>query len=444
MQDIQRYSLSYRASETQQVMNWTRAGQCASIVGLRGSGKSNFIRFLMRPEAQQHYLGQDQDRFTFVLVNLLALSERSEWAVYEMIVNNLLMQLQSVDLTDEMIAKISAFHEEIMQNRGDVLRAQRAMERGIRLLCQQPTRQLVLLFDEFDAVFRDLPASLFRCLRAIRDGYKDQISYFVVATHDLADLRTDLDDEVDQFYRLVNRNLCWLGPYNEADALQMAEHLAFKRNQPFSKKEFTTLFELSYGHAGLLKCLLSLRWNGQLTGELPKAVGELVRESSVERECQKIWGNLSETEKNDLRLFASNAPIASQRHLLNRGLLRRNGEKIRVIFSPLFAEFVKQQALPTKPGTFIDRHLNIVQLDGRHHEDLAPLEFDILCHLYEHRGQTCSKAELIEAVYKQRYDDTSDEMLQALIMRLRKKIEPDPQHLRFIITVRHSGYRFGG
>jgi len=44
------------------------------------------------------------------------------------------------------------------------------------LMSQQSTRRLVFIFDEFDDVFRELPAALFRCLRAIRDAHKEQIS----------------------------------------------------------------------------------------------------------------------------------------------------------------------------------------------------------------------------------------------------------------------------
>ena len=35
-----------------------------------------------------------------------------------------------------------------------------------------------------------------------------------------------------------------------------------------------------------------------------------------------------------------------------------------------------------------------------------------------------------------------DAMLQALILRLRKKVELDPQGPRYIVTVRGAGYRF--
>ena len=51
-----RYPLTYRTPEVQQVMNWIEGGQSGCLVGLRGAGKSNFLRFLLRQDVRQHYL----------------------------------------------------------------------------------------------------------------------------------------------------------------------------------------------------------------------------------------------------------------------------------------------------------------------------------------------------------------------------------------------------
>jgi len=81
----------------------------------------------------------------------------------------------------------------------------------------------------------------------------------------------------------------------------------------------------------------------------------------------------------------------------------------------------------------------------QHIENLTELEFEMLCYLYEHRGQVCTKDDLIENVYRQQYDrmvgGIDDARLQTLISRLRGKIEPDRQRPRYIVTVRGGGYK---
>jgi energy-coupling factor transporter ATP-binding protein EcfA2 len=69
-----RYTLAYRAAEASQVMGWIKAGQSGCLVGLRGAGKSNFLRFLLRQDVRQHYLGQNYADFALVLIDLLALT----------------------------------------------------------------------------------------------------------------------------------------------------------------------------------------------------------------------------------------------------------------------------------------------------------------------------------------------------------------------------------
>ena len=443
MEDRQRYSLSYRAAETRQVMDWVRAGQCGCVVGLRGAGKSNFVRFLLRADVQQSYLGQDQAHFAFVLVNLLSLTERSEWGVYEMMLNNLLEQLCPPDIADEIILETRTLHQETMRTR-DVLSAQRAVERCMALLCQQPTRRFVFLFDEFDAVFRELPASLFRCLRAMRDAHKGQVSYLVVATHDLAGLRDDLGGETDHFYRLVTRNPCWLGPYSEADARLMIDGLASRRSLELGEEDTKRVLQLSGGHAGLLKAILSLLWNEKNSVVLTPT---LAKDAAIVRECRRVWGGLSDSEQAALRAF-SNGERPGQRmldSLAARGLLQGKGNA-QTIFSPLLTSFAREQAAHPRTGTHIDRSLGIAQIEGRRIGNLTELEFELLCYLYEHRGRICTKNDLIECVYRQQYnfgkDGLSDEMLQALVSRLRKKIETEPGRPRYIATARGEGYRF--
>jgi len=438
-----RYSITYRAAEAREVMSWVKAGQSGCLVGLRGAGKSNFLRFLLREDVRQYYLGQDCADFAFILVNLLALTERTEWAVYELILDRLLGQLSL--LSTERAEEMASLHREAMRSR-DPLAARQAVERSIDLLCQRPAQRVVLLFDEFDAVFRALDPSLFRCLRAIRDAHKDQVSYVVVASDELACLREDLS-QVEHFSRLVSRNVGGLGPYSQADARMMIRHLASQRAIELSEEDTTRLVELSGGQAGLLKAMLSLLWNAHYEGHLAKLAPALSDEPAVRAECRKVWDSLPESEQAALCALAGGAQADPHtlRRLQRKGLVRE-GRPETPLFSPLFADFVRQQTPPPLGGTVISRSPPIVQIDGQPVEGLTELEFETLCYLYEHRGQVCTKDALIENVYRQQYDrmkgGVTDAALQTLISRLRAKIEPDPGHPRHVVTVRGEGYKF--
>jgi hypothetical protein len=438
-----RYVLTYRAAEARQVMRWIEVGQSGCLVGLRGAGKSNLLRFLLHEDVQRHYLGRHYVDIVFVLVDLLALTERTEWAVYELILDRLMNQLRLLGI-EEIVEVVTSFHQDATHSR-DPLAARRAFERCVDVLCQRSAQRVVLFLDEFDAVFRTLDTFLLRCLRAVRDAHKGQVSY-VIVTDDLVRLRDDLA-EAEHFYRLVSRNVCGLGPYSEADARQMICRLASRRSVELNEGDMAHLIELSGGHAGLLKATLSLLWGAYQESSLTELIPTLSSEPAVQAECQKVWESLSQDEQAALCTLTDGVPVDPHtlRRMTRKGLIRE-GISGTLVFSPLFADFVHRQLPSSMKGTLISRAPPVVRVGGQRVESLTPLEFEMLCYLYEHRGQVCTKDALIENVYRQQYSrmrgGVTDEALQTLISRLRDKIEPDRRRPRYVVTVRGEGYKF--
>jgi two-component system phosphate regulon response regulator OmpR len=72
---------------------------------------------------------------------------------------------------------------------------------------------------------------------------------------------------------------------------------------------------------------------------------------------------------------------------------------------------------------------------------MSPLEFDLLKAFAEHPSQALSR-ERILSLSQQRDWDPFDRSVDIRIMRLRKKIEPDPEHPQYIKTIRNEGYIF--
>jgi len=71
---------------------------------------------------------------------------------------------------------------------------------------------------------------------------------------------------------------------------------------------------------------------------------------------------------------------------------------------------------------------------------MSPLEFDLLKALAEHPNRALSRERILNL--RQRDWDPFDRSVDLRVMRLRRKIEPDPDHPRFIRTVRNEGYIF--
>jgi two-component system alkaline phosphatase synthesis response regulator PhoP len=75
--------------------------------------------------------------------------------------------------------------------------------------------------------------------------------------------------------------------------------------------------------------------------------------------------------------------------------------------------------------------------------ELTALEFKILAAFIRRRGRLLSRQQLIDAAWGGNTFVT-DRAVDTHIVNLRKKIEPEPQRPRYLVSVRGSGYRFDG
>lgn len=88
----------------------------------------------------------------------------------------------------------------------------------------------------------------------------------------------------------------------------------------------------------------------------------------------------------------------------------------------------------------VDFAQRVVSVQG-HEVKLTPTEYDLLNVLIKNTGKIMTRQMLLSQVWGTGYG-TEAHYLHVYIGQLRRKIEPDPTHPRFIITVSGVGYRF--
>lgn len=72
---------------------------------------------------------------------------------------------------------------------------------------------------------------------------------------------------------------------------------------------------------------------------------------------------------------------------------------------------------------------------------LTPTEYNLLAHLARNTGKVLTHRVILQSVWGPEYGDEND-YLWAYVRRLRRKLETDPQHPRYILTEPGVGYRF--
>ncbi|MGH9114303.1 MAG: winged helix-turn-helix domain-containing protein [Acidimicrobiales bacterium] len=100
-----------------------------------------------------------------------------------------------------------------------------------------------------------------------------------------------------------------------------------------------------------------------------------------------------------------------------------------------------ETAAAGKPGLVLDERTREVHIDGAPVE-LTAKEFDLLAFLVRSPRQVFSRGQLLEQVWASRSDWQDEATVTEHVRRVRHKVEQDPEHPRWITTVRGVGYRF--
>ena len=88
----------------------------------------------------------------------------------------------------------------------------------------------------------------------------------------------------------------------------------------------------------------------------------------------------------------------------------------------------------------LDLTRHMVSVDDRP-IDLTPTEFNLLAAMAEQPGRAFSRFDLLNAAQGEAYEGY-ERTVDVHIKNLRQKVEPDPKHPRYILTVYGVGYKF--
>ncbi len=435
--------LHFREREVRTIMDAVAAGESCMIVGVGSVGKSNLLRFLQREDVHDLYLGDHDTDALFVYVDANKMLELSMWGMMELMLHQLLIELTGRG-ESQIVEKIDSLHERATQPETRLLTL-RYLDRAIRMIIGRLGLTLVFLCDEFDMLAQHLTARAFNALRALRDDYKYRLTY-VAATR--MELKRALPlDVIEPLEELLTVNVVWLGPYQPDDARLMLGRLSRRHDVEVEEPAATMLLAQTGGHPGLLRA--AFHETRQLSaGETDQLEMKLRSSPRVRDECRRIWLSLDNDDHKTLaQIIAANALPhhleAEVVRLRQKGIIGGPWVGRGDIFSPLFAHFIKDDEPEIGARLHVDTSRKQVTVDGRPVEKLAPLEYLLIEYLYNHKGEVCSRDDILKHLYPKEMEDegVSDNRLDSVLKRLRQRVEPEPSSPQFIITVHGLGLR---
>jgi energy-coupling factor transporter ATP-binding protein EcfA2 len=404
-QSWSKHPAGYRKEEVQQLITLLRAGECVSLIGLSGMGKSNLLGFMAYRASLQEKHGPvcilvDCNRLpTFRPDNFFHLASH---------------QLQ------QLLESLGVQREEPSSNPMDML------NNKIGFALENSPGPLAMLLDGFDDLAKAVDRAFFNQLRSLRDSYKYRLSFLLATRQPLKNITGT--DKIREFDDLLVSNQVWLRPLSLEDARWTIRRYEERLNLDFDKDAIHNLLTLSGHHPGLLKALAAAWSYGD-----PTKPPSWLNQAAVSRECELLWGDLPEESRNAIY----DAPIDDE--ILTKAGLVLQGQ----LSSPVFAAFIQE-----KSGTELrfNRTTGEIYRGGALlSASLTAKEFDLLSYLVDNEGAICEKDVLIRAVWPEDkiYEEgIRDDSLAQLVRRLRTKIEPDPSNPTYLQTIAGRGYRF--
>jgi hypothetical protein len=426
-------------------------GDCGAIVGVSNTGKSYLLRGLANPIVQQRLLGERFSDYIAIYVDFNLMLEASEQGFYELILRCLIEELSLKEPQVEFLDRLRRAYETLVAP-PSAFQISLSFSEGLTAVCQGTSRNLVLLFDEFDEPFEQIEGRVFLNLRALKDKYRQRLTYVTSTDRRLSNIRRGRD--VDEFVELFGPFTRFLGPLVESDVDAIVAWVAAQEGYTFDDQDRAFLHHHADGHLGLL--LAVCRALGEVTGKPVRDAGQdwlihrqvreqLDRDINVQGECRKIWEDLTEAQQDALMDVVGLEEEIDERaieSLRSKGLIRPDEE---LLFSPVLEGFVRRQRLTRRrrhEGVRVDVESGTVWVDGRQTATLTDLEYRLLLLLYGRINKICDKYQIVEAVWGEEYiDQVDDARIDKLLSRLRAKIEPEPREPHYIVTIRGRGYK---
>ena len=426
-------------------------GDCSAVVGVSNTGKSQLLRSLASAEARHELLGEQVTDFIFVYVDFNLMLEATEQGLYEVILRCLMEELTQHDPEDRFMGRLQAAYETLVHP-PSTFQISLSFSEGLTAVCRGMSRSLVLLFDEFDEPFEQIEGRVFLNLRALKDKYRQRLTYVTASDRRLSNIRRGRN--VDEFIELFQPFTRFLGPLAPSDVDAIITWVAQQEGYTFDDEDHAFLRHHADGHLGLL--LAVCRALGEVTGEPVRDAGQdwlihrqvreqLDRNVNVQGECLKLWDDLTEAQQDALMAVVGAEDDVDDRALeaLRLKGLVHAGEEL--LLSPVFEAFVRRQRLTRRrrhEGVRVDVESGTVWVDARQAPTLTELEYRLLLLLYGRLNKICDKYQIVEAVWGEEYiDQVDDARIDKLLSRLRAKVEPDPRNPRYIVTVRGRGYK---
>lgn len=436
------YPPDSRFAEIEKVLAFVKTGQSCQVVGVPGVGRSNLLRFLaFNRNIRIKHLGKTQSNFHFLYLDFAEMRGKDLYEVNKFIFLTLGESFKERGFKKAYEEAARLFRDSLAL--ADPLVLFQNLKKTVDVLTNQLGLTLVFLFDRFEEYLSAITPEFFSNLRLLRNIAKYRFSVVFALSRPL---ETVLPGEVfGDFYEFFVAHLVFLPLLDEPGINFRLKHLAEVSGKKLAVKIKEKLLVSAGGHGKLTRvCAEILLSQSHLRG---KEFEEFLSSQTLARGALfEILSSLNLQEQDFLKKLARGENPEENmagEFLFQLDLLKKTGGQLTFTI-PLLANYLKNLVPAVEKIYFRVESNEILKGEGVISDGLSPAEFRLLKFFLQNPGKVCEREEIIQAVWPEAksQEGISNEAIDQMIFRLRKKIEENPQNPQHLQTLKGRGFRF--
>lgn len=426
-----------RENELSKVTEYIKDGSSCQIVGIPGVSRSTLLGLLAYNKAiRKKHLGEAQKNMHFVLIDFSEIRNRSLFEAMKYMFLNLTESLRERGMPEENKAVGDKFREHLQFN--DELVLFQGFKEAIDYMALEKKITTVFLFDRFEEYIPSVTSEFFSNLRILRNRAKYHFSVVFSVNRPLEDLLEPA--LLADYYEFVAGHIVYLSLADKAISEYRLSYIEKITGKKLSAPQLAQLVSLTGGHGKITKLSVEALL---AQAEAPKDLSAfLLSHKPVSRALRDIWLSLSPAEQADM-IEEKFEDKEVDEYLENVGLIKE--KKMQM---PLFTQFIQlEYKYPSKivQGIVYDQNTNTI-LRGEIvlSDQLTSSEFRLLRYLLQHPDRIVERDELIGVVWQDVKSTAgiTDQAVDQLIFRVRRKIEEDPNAPVHLQTIKGRGFKF--
>src|SRR6266568_626549 len=409
------FPVTTRKEEIDNLVSFVRNGTSCQLVGIPGANRSTVLGLLVYNKSiREHHLGIFQDTSHFVLVDFSEVRNRPLFDVMKYLFLNLTESLRERGLKEENQAVGDIFREHLK------------------------FQDEFFLFDRFEEYIPTVTADFFANLRILRNRGRYRFSVVFSVNRPLEDM---LDpDLLADYYEFVAGKIVPMKLNDKPSTDFWIENISKLTKRKLDPSLIQKVVKLTGGHGKLTKLSVEALITQK---EMPTDAQKfLLAQKIIRKSLQEIWHVFSPAEQADL-LEGKFEDSSIAEYLEQVGVIKNSQIQI-----PLLAAFLAQEykdVAKTLQKISYDEHTNTIRKGTTVLSDqLTSAEFRLLRYLLQNEERVIEREELITVVWgdNKSIAGITDQEVDQLIFRLRRKIEEDANHPAHLQTVKGRGFTF--